>query len=392
MIFLVKILIAWRKFIIASALVTAFAMAVVSLLLPEWYVASTSVFPPETKSRMPFYAELLENLQVPFLGPVATGARPSSIYIDILLSRKVGEQIVEEFDLRRVYETVLIGDAIAILHSHASFSLLENGLLKIDFEDTDPERASAIANRFVELLDEFNQELNVTQASRTREFIAGQLELHKKDLNEAEEVLRRFQEENEALELDEQVRSALSVISNLTAEAIALEVELEILGQYASKSSEEYMSKKQRYDEIQEQLKKFKVNSARDDQDFVRSFFPTLDKVPQVTLELLRLTRRVQVEEKVYELLITEYERARIDEARDTPTVQVLDRASVPERKSRPKRKALVILGGLIGLGWSSLLSVVITLWRQQEEQRGTVQEILSPIRDDLLRIFRRKK
>ncbi|NIM20763.1 MAG: hypothetical protein GTO51_11145 [Candidatus Latescibacteria bacterium] len=392
MTFLIKTLVMWRKFIVSSALVAAAAMAVVSLLLPKWYTARTSIFPPEPQGSVPAYAEFVQSLQLPLFGGGGVGAQSATIYIDILMSRKVGEQITEEFGLKRVYGSSSVTEALGSLHSHSTFRLLENGLLIIQFEDRDPERAASVANRFVELLDEFNQELNSARASKTREFIARQLEIHGRDLQRAEEELRVFQEQNQALEISEQVKSTLEVMSDLTGEAIALEVEMDILGQYASESSEEYVDKKERYDEILGQLKKFKVNSARDEEDFVRSFFPTLDKVPEVTLDLLRLTRRVKIEEKVYELLIKEHEKARIDEARDTPTIQVLDRAEIPEIRSRPKRKILVVLGGLVGFGWSALLAVMVTLWREQEEQRGVVKEIFGPVLNDISRIFRRKK
>jgi LPS O-antigen subunit length determinant protein (WzzB/FepE family) len=179
-------------------------------------------------------------------------------------------------------------------------------------------------------------------------------------------------------------------MADLTAQAIALEVEMEILSKYASRSSDEYLKKKRRYDELQSQLKKFKVSSARDEDDFVRSFFPSLDKVPQVTLDFLRLARRVKIEETVNELLIKEYEKARIDEARDTPTVQVLDEATVPELRSRPKRKIMVVIGGLVGFGWSALIALLATIWREQGEQRRTFQTIFDPVIKDFSRIFRR--
>ncbi len=392
MTFLIKTLIAWRKLIISCTLITAIAMAVISMFLPKWYSAATSVLPPETKGNVSMYSDIVQSLQIPLFGPTPLSSQPATIYINILTSRKIGEQIIQEFDLRRIYKVKLMSKALERLHSHSTFMLLENGLLIIKFEDKDPEQAAAIANRYAELLDEFNQATNVSRASKTKEFIERQLEIRSGLLERAEEDLRRFQEENEALELSEQVRSTLNVMSGLTGQAIALEVELEILAQYASKSSDEYISKKKRYDEINEQLKKFKVDTARDEEDIVRSFFPTLDKVPQVTLDLLRLTRRVKIEETVYELLIREYEKVRIEEARDTPTIQVLDKATPPKLRSRPKRKFLVIVGGLIGFGWSALLAVLVTLWREEEKQREAVKEVFAPVREDFSKVFRRKK
>lgn len=389
--YLISVLVKWRKFIIASALIAAAGMAVISLILPKWYTARTSLFPPETGGGMSMYSDLIQSFQVPLFGPLAGGAAPGTIYIDILMSRKIGLKIIDEFGLKEVYGRNIPTEALETLHSHCSFTLLENGLLNILYEDKDPERAAEVANRFAVLLDEFNRELNITRASRSRKFIEEQLAIRNKTLEKAEEDLRKFQEENKTLDISAQLTSTLEVMSDLTAQAIALEVEMDILGKYASKSSDEYLQKKRRYDELQDQLKKFKVSSARSEDDFVRSFFPTLDEVPEVTLEFLRLSRRVKIEETVHELLIKEYEKARIDEARDTPTIQVLDKASVPDIRSRPKRKFLVVIGGLVGFGWSALIAFVITVWREQGEQRRAFQSIFDPVRKDFSRIFRRK-
>ena len=392
MLSILRTIVQWRKLILASGSITAVAAAVVSLLLPQWFTADTSVFPPETSGATGYTQLIQQALQIPIIAPSAGGARPGTIYIDILLSRKVGEKLVEEFDLKTVYDTRLVTDAIDALHSHTSFSLLENGLLKLNYEDRDPNRAAAVANRYVELLDEFNRELSVTRASKTREFVGGQLELHEQELRQAEDELRAFQEEHEALQLDQQVTSAIDMVASLTAEAVALEVDLDILGQYASQGSEEYVRKKQQYEEILGQLEKFKADSARSDTDFVRSFFPSFDKLPETALDMARLMRRVKTEEGIYRLLREEYEKARIEEARDTPTVQVLDVAKVPEIRSRPKRTMIVVIGGVAGLGWSTLFAVFLSVWREEKFKGRALVELFAPIVSDVKALFRTRK
>jgi uncharacterized protein involved in exopolysaccharide biosynthesis len=390
---ILRTIVRWRKLILASGIVAAAVAAVVSFLLPQWFTATASVFPPETGGGLSGYAQLLQqSLQIPMISPSAGGARPGTIYIDILLSRRVGETLVDEFDLKSRYGTNLVTEAIEALHSHSSFSLLENGLLKISFEDRSPEQAAAVANRYVALLDEFNRNLSVTRASKTRQFVGGQLELHETRLREAEDSLRAFQEDHEALQLDAQVTSAIDIVASLTAEAVALEVDLDILEQYASRESEEYLRKKKQYDEIVNQLEKFKANSARSETDFVRSFFPSFDKLPEVALDMARLMRRVKTEEAIYRLLLEEYERARIEEARDTPTVQILDTAKVPELRSRPRRAMITVLGGVAGIAWAALLVVFIGFWREDSERVRATTDLFGPIAADLKRVFGPRK
>jgi uncharacterized protein involved in exopolysaccharide biosynthesis len=394
MLSIIYTLISWRRFIFWSGFIAAAVMVVVSFSLPKWYTASSSVFPPDPNQFGASSArlQLMQSLQMPMLGPNASGATPSTIYVDIINSRRVGYTIIDEFNLKEVYRIDVMVDALVELQAHTVQTLFENGLLTISFEDKDPKRAAAITNRYVELLDEFNQELNITRASKTKEFIAGQIELHARDLREAEEALRTFEEENKTLHLDSQVERAIQVWSSLTADAIALEVDIELLRQYASQSSQEYIRKKKRYDEITRQLGKFEFASKREDGDVVRAFFPTFDAVPEQKLEMARRMRRVLVEEKVYQLLIEEFEKSSIEEARDTPTVQVLDVAEVPELKSRPKRGILVVAGGVVGVAWASVMAVFVSVWREDSRRSNTLRSVIEPLLADLRRPFRRRR
>ena len=390
MLFILRTIIHWRKFILASGILTAVLAGLVSLILPKWFTATTSVFPPDTSGgMMSGYAQLLQqSLQIPLPTPSAVGARPNTIYIDILLSEKVSNKIIDDFDLKRLYETELTFEAIDVLHSHTFFSLLENGLLKIGVEDRDPEKAAAIANRYVELLEDFTREINTTRAAKTKEFVSKQMVIHAVELAAAEEELKKFQQENEAIKLDEQITAAIDIVASLTAEAVAMEIELEILSEYTSQSSQEYIRKKKEYDEVLDQLRMFKLESSRAETDFVRSFFPTFDSIPELALEMARLMREVKTGTVVYRMLVEEYEKARIEEARDTPVVQVLDRAAVPELRSRPKRKILVIFGGIVGLGWSTLLVVFLGVWREDKTRSDKIKELFGPITSDFKKIF----
>ncbi len=390
MLFILRTIIHWRKFILASGILTAVLAGLISFILPKWFTATTSVFPPDTSGgMMSGYAQLLQqSLQIPLPTPSAVGARPNTIYIDILLSEQVSNRIIDDFDLKRLYGTEMTFEAIDALHSHTFFSLLENGLLKIGVEDRDPERAAAIANRYVELLEDFTREINTTRAAKTKEFVGKQIEIHAVELAAAEEELKEFQQEHEALKLDEQITAAIDIVASLTAEAVAMEIELEILREYTSESSQEYLRKKKEYDEILDQLRMFKLQSARAETDFVRSYFPTFDSIPELALEMARLMREVKTGTVVYRMLVEEYEKARIEEARDTPVVQVLDRAAVPELRSRPKRKILVIFGGVVGLGWSTLLVVFLGVWREDRTRSDKIKELFGPIAADFKKIF----
>lgn len=391
MLFFLQTLIAWRKFILVAAVVSGVLMLGLSFILPSWYTAKTSIFPPEPTVAMPMYTELVQQLSAPLLGPVASGAAPETIYIEMLKSRTVGEKVIAEFNLAEVYGTTLIEDQLVILHSHLGFTLLENGLLFVTFEDRDPQRAAAIANRMVALVDETTRALKVSRAGRTREFVEGQLVDRQQMLAEAETDLKEFQQKFDAVDLDEQLRSAMDIITSLSARAIALETEMRIMAHYTSKESEEYRRKQTEYNEVVSQLGKLKSNGGNSDRDLVRSFIPALGDVPDVALQYIRLKRAVEVQTTVYTMLVSEYEKARIEEARDTPVVQVLDPATAPNVRSRPKRKLLALAGVLAGTTASSLVALFVTAWRENRGNAVVLRRLLAPVAGDLSRVRRRK-
>ncbi len=390
--FVFKTLVEWRKFIITATLLTALVIVIVSLVLPQYFTAYTTIFPAEPEGGLSMYSDLLQNLQVPLIGSMGTGARPETVFIDMMKSRYLRTKLIEEFDLFEIYDVALIEDALDEVRAHTGFTLIENGLVTVGFEDRDPERAAAIANRYIELLDEFNRSINMGRASRTREFVEKQLEERKIALADAEAALNEFQETHQALELEEQLRSAMTIVTNLTAEAIALEIELEILAHYTSPSSDEYQQKSREYEKVVEQLRNLKLSTDQNDEDLLHAYLPTLDEIPDLALQMLRFRRKVEIETAIYTMLLKEYEKSRIEEARDTPTVQVMDYATVPNLRSRPKRKIMVVVGAVAGLGWSSFLALFVGAWRENRERSKAVSDVLGPVRADLSRILGRKR
>lgn len=392
MLFFFQTLIAWRRFIIVGALASAIVLGAVSFVLPSWYTARTSIFPPEPTMALPMYAEVMQQLSAPLLGPIATGAAPETIYIEMVKSRSVGEKVINEFDLKNLYRCDHIEECLDELHSHMGFTLLENGILIVTFEDRDPERSAAIANRMIELIDETTRGLKVTRAGRTRAFVETQVTEREKLLAEAETDLKEFQEKFDTVDLDEQLRSAMDIVTSLSARAIALETEMRIMAHYTSKSSEEYVRKQNEYNEVVRQIGKLKSNGeGAADLDMVRSYIPALADVPDVALKYIRLKRAVEVQTTVYTMLVSEYEKARIEEARDTPVVQVLDPAAPPSIRSRPKRKLFVLVGFLAGMAWSSCVAMFSTAWRENRGKSADVRRLLEPVTEDLSRVRRRR-
>ena len=394
MLFFFRTLIQWRKFILLSGLASAVLLGAISFILPSWYKTNTIIFPPEQTSTMP-YAALMQQLSAPLLGTIAGsagGVAPGTIYIEMMKSRTVCEQIIEEFGLMKRYNARNIEEAMDTLHSHLGFTLQDNGLLFMTVEDRDPQRAADMANRMVALLDQTTRKLKETSAARTAEFVHRQLLEREVMLAQAEDSLKHFQQVHNTVNMEEQLKSAMDIVTTLSSRAIALETEMQIMTHYTSPNSEEYQRKQTEYNEVLVQLRKLKADTkGSNNHDTVRSFIPTLQDVPEQALQYLRLRREVEIQNTVFTMLNSEYEKARIEEARDTPVVQVLDPAEKPNLRYRPQRKVFAIVGGLLGLGWSTVVALFRTAWSYNLSQTAVVRELATPVARDFSRLRRRR-
>jgi capsule polysaccharide export protein KpsE/RkpR len=268
----------------------------------------------------------------------------------------VAEAVVAQFGLRKRYKARYLEDAIRTLQGLTSVGISKEGVISIRVEDTDPEIAAGIANYHIELLDKLVSQYGSSEAGRQRAFLTEQLAHAKASLDESEDTLRRFQERNRAIVLQDQTRGAIDAAARLRGEIMASEVQLQVMRSFATDVNPEVLALRRRIDEMNRHLSQMQYGGnvfvqglrGRDRNDFGVPFA----KVPEVGLELARLTREVKVQETLVTLLVEQVEQARIAEAKDMPIVQRLDRAVPAERHSRPR------LG--IHLGVAAIVSLIL--------------------------------
>jgi tyrosine-protein kinase Etk/Wzc len=345
------VLVNYRRFIFFNLLAVCIIVAIISFLLPPWYTARTTILPPEKEgSLLSLSSSLLGGLipspemSLPFM------ATPSDILATILRSRAVGEKIIEKEDLKKVYKAKTVDDALKELTSHLKIVVGREGVISLEFEDKDKVRASRVANLFVEELDEINRKTNASQAKNTRIFVEERLAQTQKYLTLAEENLKSFKEKNKAIALDEQMKAIIQGAADLKAQLVLDEIQLNVLKRNMSDSHPQVQQLRSKINEIEKQLDLLELGNSEKTKGEGKALDVPFSKVPALSLELARLTREEKIQEAVFELLTQQYEQAKIQEAKDTPTIQVLDKASPPERRSRPKRAASVGIAAVASL------------------------------------------
>jgi uncharacterized protein involved in exopolysaccharide biosynthesis len=251
-------------------------------------------------------------------------------------------------------------------------------------EDRNPQRAADMANFYVEMLDKINRTVNITEGQRKRIFLENRLIKVKEDLVKAETTLKEFQEKFKLVAIEEQARVAIEGAAKIKGEIVAAQTELEVLKQFGTEMQNEAVMLKTKIAELKNQLKKIETGLPKDsvfekanpNKNNSTMFIP-FDELPALGMQLLRLMREAKIQEKVFELMTTQYELAKIEEAKDVNTIQILDKAVAPDKKSSPKRTLIVVLSTFMAFFMAVFLAFVLEfIERIQTEDPERYQQL----------------
>lgn len=233
----------------------------------------------------------------------------------------------------------------------------KTNVISVSFTAKNPETAAKVANAFVAELDLYLKDNALSTAKRNRIFVESQLKKTQGEMADHEIALRNFQQKNKVVALDVQAEAAVKTYAELKAKQIASEVELSMLEKGTLGGDPRVALKQQEIDAIKEQLSKFESGAET-------SPIVSFQNAPTLGLTYARLKRELLVQGKVFELLTQQFEMAKIQEAQEDFSFQILDPAIPPEKKSGPKRTFNILLALLSSLTLGSFLALIIEYWR----------------------------
>ncbi|NLI15877.1 MAG: hypothetical protein GX409_06290 [candidate division Zixibacteria bacterium] len=397
---IIAVFIKWRRLLAVSFLAAAIFTFIVSLFLPNWYASKALLFQPQQESGGLGLSSLLgSGLSGLMSGgsrmALPTFATPSDIYASVLKSRKVAEMVIAKHNLISYYGTKTMEKTVNEFSGHLDVKVDPNGMINVSFEDKDPRHAAAITETLIDVLNKVNSEASASQAGATRKFIEERLEQAKSDLVKAENDYRDFQQKNKAISLDEQMKAVIGSLAELRGQQALAEIELGVLRRTFLPGHTSIKQQEAKIDEIKKQINLLEEGSP----DSIKEALSIpVAAAPNLGLELVRLTRELKIQETIFELLTQQYEQAKIQEKKDTPSIQTLDSPSIPEKKSRPRRTVLALMAGIL----SMLMSTVAVFFQEfinRHKEAGTetskqLEKIQGVLREDLffIRSFFMKK
>jgi uncharacterized protein involved in exopolysaccharide biosynthesis len=363
-----------RKWLAQATAVGGVLTLLISLLVPNRYESSTELMSPDMRGGasealmtglLSRAGNGLAGLSANLLGIDSSGA----IFIGVLRSRSVADNLVQKFDLKKVYRDRRDMDARADLAERTTISEdRKTGIITISVEDRDPRRATDLATAYVDELNHLLSEVNTSSAHRERVFIEDRLKVVKEGLDVASKQLRDFSAKNATLDPKEQGKAMVGAAVTLQGELIATETQLRGLEPIYSDSNIRIQSLRARIAELRHQLQELRgtdapplsASAASDD-----ASYPTFRQLPGLDLTYADLYREVKLREVIFETLTQQYEMAKIAEAKEIPSVKVLDPANLPEKKSGPHRTLITALGILFSFALGAVWVVGSAVWKE---------------------------
>jgi len=356
-----------RSFIAKVVLRGTLLFLVIALLIPATYESTTQLMPPSTQSATAGMLAAIAgggvgggvggvggggggggamSMAADLLGLRTSGA----LFISILRSDTVEDDLINQFDLRHVYWLKTYRSARKKLESRTEISEdRKSGVITITVSDRDRQRAAAMAQAYVDELDRMVVTLNTSAAHRERAFLEGRLQVIKLELDKSAKQFSEFSSKNTAIDIKEQGRAMVEAAAMLQGQMIAAESELHGLEQIYTPNNVRVRSVQARITELQHQLEKLggSATPSPDASENSAAVYPSIRQLPVLGVKYADLYRELKINETVYEVLTKEYELARVQEAKEVPSVKVLDKAEVAERRSGPPR-TLIVLGGMV--------------------------------------------
>lgn len=387
------LMVSWRRLIVVNFMIFTVVTATFSLIMPKTFSVTTTLLAPASDNDGFGLAGLIGAM--PFSGLDLGGlSGQTNMFMAILNSRTVMETIASRFNLMSVYKTDNMEETVRILREQVSTAINDDGTISISvsaqtgfFAYSEAGKKAArvlapdMANAFVQELDRENKHLKTEKAHNNRLFVEKRYFQNIADLRSGEEALKTFQNKHKILALPEQTEQAIHAASELRALIISKEVQVEVLRNYLSGSHAELKRAEGELRALNEKLVEMKrgkpesTNSRHDSND-VTLFIP-LNQTPEIGLQYIRLLREVKLQQKIQEFLLPQYEQAKIQEAKDTPTVQILDEAVIPIRRTSPKRTLMVLFGGFLSLIISACLILIFEYVNRIRREGGAEYEKL---------------
>ncbi len=279
----------------------------------------------------------------------------ADISIAILNTNAVKDMVIKQFNLIVLWEKKDIELTRRSLAGIVKFIPdMKSGFVEIDVDNKDPKLAAAIANYYTVALGQAINNIAYGRANQRYQFYQKQLGNAIVSLDRAESALRVFAEKN-GIVAGQQAQIIAGISTQLQAQLIAAQAELQSMSYYASPNNSDYLALESQIQSLKQQLQSL------NNQDVDGNIAIPVGLAPTLANEYIGLMRDFKFKELVYEVMLKQSKAAQLDAQSEIMplAIQVVDPAQVPLYKSKPKRLKIVLGSMLLGLIASSIYFII---------------------------------
>jgi capsule polysaccharide export protein KpsE/RkpR len=404
-----------RRTLLRAALVAMLVSTLLAFILPATYTSTAELMPPDSQSSTgaAMMAALagksgagLAGMATDLLGLKSSGA----LFMGVLRSETAQDRVIEQFNLKKVYGKRRLIDARQKLDDNTAVSEdKKSGIISISVSDHNPQRAAAMANAYIDQLNSLIAQLSTSAAHREHMFLEERLKVAKTDLDRAANDLAQFSSKNNTLDIQTEGKAMLDAASTLAGQLVVAQSELEGLRQIYSDGNARVKAMNARVTELRKQLDRLggTQNGAGKNEDPAapnlpgglalkspstlsssvgKSIpFPTIHNLPLLGAKYSDYYRNAKIQETVFELLTEQNELAKVEEAKETPSVKVLDPGAVPEVRSSASIVKIIFFGTIFGLACCVAWIIGEKKWEQgdpTDPRRLFALEVATTLKD----------
>lgn len=347
----------WKLLVVGPIVAGLLALGI-TFLVPKTYTSRTVFLPPQQQQSAAASAIAQLGALSGLVGSAAGLKSPADQYVALLQSTTVADRLIDEFKLMQVYDEEFRFKAREELAKNVRVSLgKKDGLITIEVDDEDPQRAADMANRHVDELRRLTSQLALSEAQQRRAFFEAQLTQTRDRLTQAQQALQASGFSQGALKAD--AKAAAEGYARLRAEATAAEVRLQTLRRNLADNTPEVQQAQSTLGALRAQLGKLEESTDLSGApDYVSKF------------------REFKYQETLFELFARQYELARLDESREGALIQVVDVAKPAEWKSKPKRALITAAATLAALMLLVLWVLIRHAWHRAGQHPGTAAKV----------------
>lgn len=353
----IAIITKWKRLLIINLLIVGIVSLIISINLTKWFKSSSLIIPP-TEQRSSGISSLLNNLPISALG-IGGSSGNEATYMALLKSRTLIVDVIEKYNLQQFYEKPTLEETILAFWGDYNVQLTEENMISISYEYTDSVMVADIVNHIVKRLGEMSTKLMLAKAEVTKDYIEIRYLKNKREIDSLATTLEQFNSQYGIIEFEEQTKALIASAAQLETQLYLKQAELEALGKTHGFESPQYQNARIPVESLAAKLQQMKKGIPSEMDNPFTSLFLNFEDIPKIGKEYAELYTAYLMQTKLKEYLLPEYEQAKLQLLKDKPGMQVIDYATPPDKKSKPKRAVVVLASVFVAL----LLSVFYVLF-----------------------------